>query len=56
MTGDSGGGFVMQLKDKFYLRGVVSAAVQSYSFCTVDEYVVFTDTAFYSDWINSHIN
>ncbi|KAK5638497.1 hypothetical protein RI129_012792 [Pyrocoelia pectoralis] len=57
-NGDSGGGMVFLRKDmmRWYLRGLVSISIALRShFCDYSNYVVFTDTAKYLDWIRSII-
>jgi len=52
-TGDSGSGFVVQIGNTFYLRGIVSASLyNSILGCDVDSYSVFTDVLKYINWIN----
>ncbi|KAL7013189.1 hypothetical protein ACKWTF_015245 [Chironomus riparius] len=52
-TGDSGSGFVVQIENVFYLRGVVSASLgDSILGCDVNSYSVFTDALKYVNWIN----
>lgn len=56
-TGDSGGAFAVKVGDKYYLRGIVSAALLNLEGqCSRTDYVVFTDVSLYSNWINSYIN
>lgn len=45
-NGDSGSGFMMKNKKRFFLRGLVSTGIiggKNNDDCTVDDYVVFTD-------------
>jgi len=52
-TGDSGSGFVVEIGNVFYLRGIVSASLfNSYLGCDVDSYSVFTNALKYINWIN----
>lgn len=41
----------------FYLRGIVSAAILNEELeCSRNDYSLFTDVSYFSDWINQHIN
>ncbi|KAL7013190.1 hypothetical protein ACKWTF_015246 [Chironomus riparius] len=52
-TGDSGSGFVVQIENFFYLRGVVSASLgDSILGCDINTYSVFTDALKYVNWID----
>ncbi|KAL7034191.1 hypothetical protein ACKWTF_007887 [Chironomus riparius] len=52
-NGDSGGGFIMKSNNKWYLRGIVSAALfdKEMYMCDTKNYAVFTDVAIFKDWI-----
>ncbi|KAL7013184.1 hypothetical protein ACKWTF_015240 [Chironomus riparius] len=53
-TGDSGSGFIVQIGNSFYLRGIVSASLgDSILGCDVDSYSVFTDALKYINWIKA---
>ncbi|KFB44762.1 AGAP001366-PA-like protein [Anopheles sinensis] len=54
-NGDSGGGMVFKISNRWYLRGVVSvsAALQDLLRCNVEHYVVFTDAAKFTAWIKN---
>ncbi|KAG5681575.1 hypothetical protein PVAND_010994 [Polypedilum vanderplanki] len=55
--GDSGGAFAFKSGDRFYLRGIVSAGARKDDYsCDTSQYVLFTDAAKYSTWINSYID
>lgn len=51
--GDSGGGYVFELNDKYYLRGIVSVSPQSQTQYTCDSnhYTLFTKVSKYEDFI-----
>ena len=52
-TGDSGSGFVVEIGDIFYLRGIVSSSLSNPILgCDVNSYSVFTDTLKYVNWVN----
>ncbi|XP_065201385.1 putative uncharacterized protein DDB_G0282133 isoform X2 [Planococcus citri] len=55
--GDSGGGLVLKRNNSWYLRGIVSvsAAPKNGSVCNNHHYIVFTDTAKYTDFIKRNI-
>lgn len=55
--GDSGGGLVVKRNNSWYLRGIVSvsAAPKKGSVCNNHQYIVFTDTAKYTDFIKRNI-
>lgn len=48
----AGGGFAVSLNGRFYLRGIVSAGVVKHGMCDNDNYVVFTDVAQFTKWID----
>uniref|UniRef100_A0AAG5CVH4 Peptidase S1 domain-containing protein n=1 Tax=Anopheles atroparvus TaxID=41427 RepID=A0AAG5CVH4_ANOAO len=54
-NGDSGGGMVFKISNRWYLRGIVSvsAALQDLLRCNVEHYVVFTDVAKFTAWIKN---
>ncbi|XP_018335651.1 serine protease gd [Agrilus planipennis] len=55
-NGDSGGGFVMKIREKWVLRGVVSYSLSKRDrICDLEEYVVFTDASKFTEWILSLI-
>lgn len=59
-NGDSGGGMSFPRPggaDIWQLRGVVSLAAldRETNICDINHYVVFTDVAFYLEWINQHV-
>ncbi|KAL7035925.1 hypothetical protein ACKWTF_008625 [Chironomus riparius] len=56
-NGDSGGAFIVRSGSKYYLRGIVSAALfsQEKFMCDTSNYAVFTDVAAFKDWIYIHI-
>jgi secreted trypsin-like serine protease len=55
--GDSGGAFAYKTDGRYYLRGIVSAGAITEDFTTDSyEYVIFTDAALYSDWVNHYIS
>lgn len=56
-NGDSGGGLVLQQNQKWILRGLVSVSValQNQFKCDPSHYVVFTDVAKFSTWIQGYL-
>lgn len=57
-NGDSGGGMYFVENESYTLRGIVSqtrARSGEENFCDSRHYVVFTDTASYSNWIRDNI-
>lgn len=55
--GDSGGGIVETLNNKYYLRGIASITVTgSNGRCSIDNPVGFTDINAYMSWINENVN
>ncbi|GAB0092288.1 hypothetical protein DMENIID0001_072780 [Sergentomyia squamirostris] len=54
-NGDSGGGLIFDRNGRWTLRGVVSTALSTdgSNTCNLNEYVVFTDVAQFTDWILS---
>ncbi|XP_055678842.1 serine protease gd-like [Lutzomyia longipalpis] len=54
-NGDSGGPFVFKKDGRWTLRGVVSTSLltDGSNTCNLNEYVVFTDVAQFTDWITS---
>nr|XP_029720523.1 chymotrypsin-like protease CTRL-1 [Aedes albopictus] len=55
--GDSGGGFYMWMGSNWGLRGIVSNAKLNASTLKVqaDSYTIFTDVAYYSNWIKTNV-
>ncbi|KAJ6635913.1 Serine protease gd [Pseudolycoriella hygida] len=56
-NGDSGGGFALNINNKWMLRGLVSAALADpiVNTCNLGEYVVFTDAAKFVSWIRYYM-
>ena len=55
-SGDSGGGLLFKKQDKWYLRGLVSAALTTETgVCKTEAPVIFTDIARFKNWIRSNI-
>lgn len=50
-TGDSGSGFFVELKGKFYLRGIVAASLAKDGVCDANNYAVFTDVLMFLNWL-----
>lgn len=52
-NGDSGGGLYLRQGSRWTLRGIVSNSLKDpyTNSCNLNEYVVYTDAAKYSDWI-----
>lgn len=52
-NGDSGGGFIMKLNEKWTLRGIVSLSISETNTrsCDLSNYVVFTDASKFLDWL-----
>lgn len=57
-NGDSGGGFIMQNDNKWYLRGIVSSSLlnRETSLCDLENYAVYTDLTYYNSWIQGYMN
>lgn len=53
--GDSGGGLVLKLGKKWFLRGIVSASLRDGTSCDVNSYAVFTDVVKFLQWIKSEM-
>ncbi|XP_060806714.1 serine proteinase stubble isoform X3 [Amyelois transitella] len=56
-NGDSGGGMVFKIDDRWYLRGLVSLSVSRHNErrCDPQHYIVFTDLAKFLPWLKQHI-
>ncbi|CAD7084445.1 unnamed protein product [Hermetia illucens] len=56
-NGDSGGGMFFKVNNIFRLRGIVSLAVtrEDKNICNSKHYVIFTDSAKYLNWIETHL-
>lgn len=56
--GDSGGGLVFPLTEngrtKFYLRGIVSTGAKKHDSCDSDKYTMFTNIAYYDQFISTY--
>lgn len=52
-----GGGFITKSAGKWFLRGIVSAALIDKALATCDtrNYAVFTDTSRFTNWIQGYI-
>lgn len=57
-NGDSGSGFITQVNNKFYLRGIVSSSLYNHvqQSCDTKNYAVFTDVTKYTAWIQSFMS
>jgi secreted trypsin-like serine protease len=57
-NGDSGSGFIHQVNNKYYLRGIVSSSLFNnvQQSCDTKNYAVFTDVARYTTWIQLFMN
>lgn len=55
--GDSGGGLFLRKGDHWFLRGIVSNGKVDPNTLVIDSasYVVFTDAAYYMDWVKQHV-
>lgn len=53
--GDSGGGLVLKVGKKWFLRGIVSASLRDGASCDVSNYAVFTDVAKFISWIQENM-
>lgn len=52
--GDSGHGFFVKVKNKFYLRGIISASPKfANNSCTLTHYGIYTNVIKYKDWIDN---
>ncbi len=59
ISGDSGGGLVLEVDDKWKLIGIVSSAIAKKAevygamtnICDLNNYLVYTDVSKYNDWI-----
>lgn len=57
-NGDSGGGMVFKMGEHWFLRGIVSVGASRQndkSSCSLEDYVVFTDVARFTSWINNYL-
>jgi secreted trypsin-like serine protease len=57
-SGDSGGGFIVKIGEKWYLRGMVSAALfdKENLMCDAKQYAIFTDTTKFTSWMQDFID
>lgn len=55
-TGSSGSSMAVELNDKFYLRGIVSASFIDFAGCDNYTFTLFTDVLKYQIWIQEVIN
>ncbi|XP_070492215.1 serine protease gd-like [Chironomus tepperi] len=53
--GDSGGGLVLKVGKKWFIRGIVSASLRDGLSCDVNSYAIFTDIAAFVPWIQSEM-
>jgi secreted trypsin-like serine protease len=53
----SGGGFVVKVNDKWYLRGIISSSLVdlAQSTCDTKSYAVFTDVSKFTQWIHGFV-
>ena len=52
-AGDAGSGLFVKKDDKFYLRGIASAALFDREYgCDINNYGVFTDVTKFEDWLS----
>lgn len=55
-TGDSGGGFFVDFKGRWTLKGIASAGSRGIGGdCNVDRFSLFTRLADFTDWITDHV-
>jgi len=55
--GDSGTGLIVKSSNRYYLRGVVSAgSPNADGQCDLSNFVLFTDTAKFTDWVKNYID
>ncbi|XP_070498802.1 serine protease gd-like [Chironomus tepperi] len=54
-NGDSGGAFIAQSGNKYYLRGIVSSSLLKDGICDTNNYAVFTDVAMFKEWISTQM-
>lgn len=55
-TGDSGSGFVVEINNQFYLRGIVSASLRNKDgFCDVNNFAIFTDVIKFLHWLKESV-
>ncbi|KAJ6633491.1 Serine protease gd [Pseudolycoriella hygida] len=54
---DSGGGMALKINNRWFLRGIVSAAIadSSNSICNQGSYIVYTDVAKFVSWIRTNL-
>lgn len=55
VAGDSGGGLVLKVGRKWFVRGIVSASLRDGASCDVNSFAVFTDIAKFTPWIKSQM-
>ncbi|XP_064292716.1 serine protease 43-like isoform X5 [Plodia interpunctella] len=57
-NGDSGGGMVFKIDNRWYLRGLVSLSVSRHNErrCDPQHYIVFTDIAKFLPWLKQHLS
>lgn len=55
--GDSGGGLYINQNGRWMLRGIVSSSLSGTEpgSCNLGEYIIYTDVAMYSDWVQQQI-
>lgn len=55
--GDSGNGFVIEVNNVFYLKGIVSSStITSTKNCDVSKFAVYTNVLKFNTWINQLVN
>lgn len=53
--GDSGSGYYIKNRRKWYLRGMISTTIGNSTLCNVNQYSVYADVSFFLNWIRSVI-
>lgn len=56
-NGDSGGGFIVESGNRWYLRGIISASLldQIQNTCDTKNYAVFTDLTKFQGWVQKYM-
>lgn len=50
-----GGGIVLKVGKKWFIRGIVSASLRDGLSCDVNSYAIFTDVAAFTPWIKNEL-
>ena len=56
MTNFSGGGFVVENNNKWFLRGIISSSLlDETGNCDIHNFAVYTDVTKYTSWVQSYM-